>query len=180
MTALWHSWQVRSKMRPAHLQRCPLQDSRPWRALGMPFWDLWRFYGIGLWEARWHSKPELGPILTPDGVEIPKGGNPRIYGEEIGYRFSVFIEACVKMELQGGTELQYLGIIARCIFLNQLASTPSFSSKSSSAIIMRMQHAKTTAATIPHAGQGLTFKDYSSCAIGNWTSDDGFKVSRIL
>ncbi|KAJ6088615.1 hypothetical protein N7486_009876 [Penicillium sp. IBT 16267x] len=99
MAAFWYICQAFSNMRPAHLQRCSLQDWRPWRALGMPFWDLWRFYGIVLWEAQWPSKP-LGPILTPDGVEIPKGGNPRIYGEEMGYRFSVFIEACVKMNFK--------------------------------------------------------------------------------
>jgi hypothetical protein len=33
-------------------------------------------------------------------VEVPKGADPRISGEDIGYRFSVFIEARVQMERQ--------------------------------------------------------------------------------
>ncbi|KAJ5538389.1 hypothetical protein N7494_007868 [Penicillium frequentans] len=100
MAARWRSWQRRSKTHPARHQTCSLQDSRPWRALGMPIWDLWRFYGLGLWEARWPLQPDPGPILTPNGVEIPKGGNPPIHGEDIGYRFSVFVEESVRIEFQ--------------------------------------------------------------------------------
>ncbi|KAJ5778648.1 hypothetical protein N7520_001894 [Penicillium odoratum] len=97
---LWRSWQIRSRTHPAKFQACSLQDSRPWRALGMPFWDRWRFYGLGLWTAQWPVRPESGPILTPDGVEVPKGADPPISGEEIDYRLSVLVDARVQMERQ--------------------------------------------------------------------------------
>ncbi|KAJ5632140.1 hypothetical protein N7490_008479 [Penicillium lividum] len=97
---LWRSWQIRSRTHPAKFQACSLQDSRPWRALGMPFWDRWRFYGLGLWTAQWPVRPASGPILTPDGVEVPNEADPPIIGEDIGYRLSVFIDARVQIERQ--------------------------------------------------------------------------------
>lgn len=100
MDSLWCSWQFRSKTHPVRLQACSLQDTRLWRALGMPIWDLWRLYGLGLWTARWPVRSDSAPILTPDGMEVPKGANPPIYGDDIGYRLSVFIEARMQMEHQ--------------------------------------------------------------------------------
>lgn len=100
MTAFWRFLQARTFKNPLSRQTCSLQDSRPWRALGMPIWDLWRFYELGLWKPERHGLLESGPILNPDGVEIPEGGDPPIHGDDVGYRFSVFIEASVQMELQ--------------------------------------------------------------------------------
>ncbi|KAJ5651158.1 uncharacterized protein N7484_004881 [Penicillium longicatenatum] len=99
MFDLWRSWQIRSKTHPARHQVYSLQDSRLWRALGMPIWDLWRFYGLGLWKAQWPMRQQV-PILTPNGMEVSIGADPPFHGEDIGYRFSVFIEARVQMERQ--------------------------------------------------------------------------------
>jgi hypothetical protein len=53
MAGLWRMYQLRTIKYPITLQECSLRDSRPWRAVGMPIWDLWRLYELGLWEARW-------------------------------------------------------------------------------------------------------------------------------
>lgn len=57
------------------------------------------------------SNPFLGGAVAPaagarthDGVEIPRGGNPPIYGQDIGYHFSIFVEERTQMELQEGME----------------------------------------------------------------------------
>lgn len=100
MVHLWRSWQIQSATHPARHQICSLQDARPWRALGMPIWDLWRFYGLGLWTAQRPRWLEPGPILTPDGSEISEGSDPPTHGQDIGYRFSSFIDARLQMERQ--------------------------------------------------------------------------------
>ncbi|PYH94346.1 hypothetical protein BO71DRAFT_398934 [Aspergillus ellipticus CBS 707.79] len=97
----WEACQFRtSHSRWAKFQVCSLQDSRPYRALGMPIWDLWRLYGLGLWNALYPIGPNRATVPTPDGSEVPMGSCPPSCGGEIDYRFSVYIDARLKMEGQ--------------------------------------------------------------------------------
>ncbi|KAJ5175658.1 uncharacterized protein N7482_001535 [Penicillium canariense] len=101
MAGCFRACQVRTKTYPARHQVCRIQDARPWRGLGMPIWDLWRLYCLGLWSANYpFAGRHPGPIPTPDGSEVPKGCSPFASGSEIDYRVSVFMQAWMQIENQ--------------------------------------------------------------------------------
>ncbi|KAJ5197584.1 hypothetical protein N7449_008063 [Penicillium cf. viridicatum] len=100
MAGCFRACQVRTSTHPARHQVCRIQDARPWRGLGMPIWDLWRLYCLGLWSAIYPFGRHPGPIPTPDGSEVPKGCSPFAWGTELDYRVSVFMQEWMQMENQ--------------------------------------------------------------------------------
>lgn len=98
ISAIFRACQVRTSTHPARYQVCRIQDSRPWRGLGMPIWDAWRCYCLGLCSSDNCRGLHPGPIPTPDGSHVPKGCIPIARGSEIDYRISVFIHAMMQME----------------------------------------------------------------------------------
>ncbi|GIJ86578.1 hypothetical protein Asppvi_005467 [Aspergillus pseudoviridinutans] len=100
MAGWFRAFQRRTGRHPAIHQGCSIQDARPWRGLGMPIWDLWRLYCLGLWSARYPRGRRPGPIPAPDGSEVPEGDYP--FGGDTGldYRVSVFMQARTQMEIQ--------------------------------------------------------------------------------
>lgn len=100
MAGWFRACQDRSKIRSVRFQVCNIQDSRPWRGLGMPIWDLWRCYCLGLYHATYPRGARRGPALTPDGLEAVESYSPLAWGSEIEYRISVFMHARMQMEDQ--------------------------------------------------------------------------------
>ncbi|KAJ5407383.1 hypothetical protein N7465_008667 [Penicillium sp. CMV-2018d] len=100
MAGCFRACQIRTSTHPTRHQVCRIQDARPWRGLGMPIWDLWRLYCLGLWSAIYPFGRHPGPIPTPDGSEVPKGCSPFAWGTELDYRVSVFMQAWMQMENQ--------------------------------------------------------------------------------
>ncbi|KAI2996361.1 hypothetical protein CBS147346_9371 [Aspergillus niger] len=100
MASIFRVCQLRTSTHPARHQVCQIQDSCPWRGLGMTIWDLWRCYCLGLYSARFPRGRHPGPIPAPDGTAVPGGCSPVDCGFEIDYRISVFIHARMQMEDQ--------------------------------------------------------------------------------
>ncbi|RAH54599.1 hypothetical protein BO85DRAFT_522529 [Aspergillus piperis CBS 112811] len=98
MATIFRVCQLRTSTHPARHQVCQIQDSRPWRGLGMPIWDLWRCYCLGLYAAKYPRGRHRGPIPAPDGSSVPEGCSPADCGFEIDYRISVFLHARMQME----------------------------------------------------------------------------------
>lgn len=95
---MYEAFQTTSQHRPVTFQACSLRDSLPFRALGMMLWDLWRLYGLGLWNIGSYLSRSTTIITTPDGKKVSEGSIPHIHGKDIVYRLSVFIQAWIDRE----------------------------------------------------------------------------------
>ncbi|GLA54485.1 hypothetical protein AnigIFM63604_000627 [Aspergillus niger] len=107
MAAFFRVCQLRTTTHPAMHQVCQIQDAGPWRGLGMPIWDLWRCYCLGLHSAR-HNVPGRysGPLRAPDGSVVPEGCSPPTRGFEEDYRYSVFMHARTQMQKDEFKEME--------------------------------------------------------------------------
>ncbi|OJJ66121.1 hypothetical protein ASPBRDRAFT_49202 [Aspergillus brasiliensis CBS 101740] len=98
MAELFRVCQLRTTTDPARHQVCDIQDSRPWRGLGMRIWDLWRCYCLGLYPVIYSRGKEICLVPAPDGSVVPQGCFPADRGGELSYRISVFMYARMQME----------------------------------------------------------------------------------